>query len=158
MPVSRLLKSCATPPASSPRLSSFWVSRSSRSNFLRSLTVLSVPARSGEAFGLYLIEAMAAGIPAVQPRLGAFPELIEATGGGVLCAAVMFVDVGYDPTQLNPSLYPLAWPQLPLVPMLAILLAAAAAMCAPPPVRRRPQPRSRIEHDARATQRQKVPA
>ena len=30
---------------------------------------------------------MAAGVPVVQPRAAAFPELIEATGGGVLCAA-----------------------------------------------------------------------
>jgi glycosyltransferase involved in cell wall biosynthesis len=48
--------------------------------------VFSVPARYGEAFGLYVIEAMAAGVPVVQPRVAAFPELIEATGGGVLCA------------------------------------------------------------------------
>ena len=54
--------------------------------FLRSLSVFSVPARYGEAFGLYVIEAMAAGVPVVQPRVAAFPELIEATGGGVLCA------------------------------------------------------------------------
>jgi len=54
--------------------------------FFRSLTVISTPALYGEAFGLYLIEAMAAGVPAVQPRHGAFPELIAATGGGVICA------------------------------------------------------------------------
>jgi glycosyltransferase involved in cell wall biosynthesis len=52
--------------------------------FLQSLDVLSVPARSGEAFGLYLPEALAAGVPVVQPRTAAFPEFIEATGGGVL--------------------------------------------------------------------------
>jgi glycosyltransferase involved in cell wall biosynthesis len=34
-----------------------------------------------------VIEALAAGVPVVQPRVAAFPELIEATGGGVLCAA-----------------------------------------------------------------------
>jgi glycosyltransferase involved in cell wall biosynthesis len=53
--------------------------------FLRSLSVFSVPARWGEAFGLYVLEALAAGVPVVQPRSGAFPELIEATGGGALC-------------------------------------------------------------------------
>ncbi len=57
--------------------------------FLEELSVLSVPATYGEAFGLYVIEAMAAGVPVVQPNHAAFPELIEATGGGIL----------YDPTQ-----------------------------------------------------------
>ena len=60
--------------------------RAGKVEFLRSLSVFSVPARYGEAFGLYVIEAMAAGVPVVQPRVAAFPELIEATGGGVLCA------------------------------------------------------------------------
>jgi glycosyltransferase involved in cell wall biosynthesis len=53
--------------------------------FLQGLSALSVPATYGEAFGLYLIEAMAAGVPVVQPRHAAFPEVLEATGGGVLC-------------------------------------------------------------------------
>jgi len=63
------------------------VDRAAKLGFLRSLSVFSVPARYGEAFGLYVLEAMAAGVPVVQPRVAAFPELIEATGGGVLCAA-----------------------------------------------------------------------
>jgi len=53
--------------------------------FLRGLTVLSVPATYGEALGLYVLEAWAAGVPVVQPRHGAFPELVEKTGGGILC-------------------------------------------------------------------------
>jgi glycosyltransferase involved in cell wall biosynthesis len=61
--------------------------RKAKVEFLKSLTVFSVPALYGEAFGLYLIEAMAAGVPAVQPRSGAFPELIETSGGGVICEA-----------------------------------------------------------------------
>jgi glycosyltransferase involved in cell wall biosynthesis len=52
-------------------------------DFFKSLTVLSVPVLKGEAFGLYQIEALASGIPLVQPELGAFPEIIGATGGGV---------------------------------------------------------------------------
>ncbi len=61
------------------------VDRAAKVEFLNSLTVFSVPAVYGEAFGLYLVEAMAAGVPVVQPAAAAFPELIEATGGGVLC-------------------------------------------------------------------------
>ncbi len=59
--------------------------RGEKLEFLHSLSCFSVPARYGEAFGLYVIEASAAGVPVVQPRTAAFPELIEATGGGVLC-------------------------------------------------------------------------
>jgi glycosyltransferase involved in cell wall biosynthesis len=55
-----------------------------RIDFLRSLTALSVPIRSGVAFGVFLLEALACGVPVVQPRVGAFPEILESTGGGVL--------------------------------------------------------------------------
>lgn len=58
--------------------------RVAKLEFLRSLSVLSVPAE-GEAFGMYVLEALACGVPVVQPRAGAFPELIAATGGGILC-------------------------------------------------------------------------
>ncbi len=53
-------------------------------SFFEGLTLLSVPVLEGEAFGLYQIESLASGIPLVQPRLGAFPEIIEASGGGVI--------------------------------------------------------------------------
>ena len=53
-------------------------------DFFKSLTVLSVPVLKGEAFGLYQLEALSAGVPLVQPDLGAFPEIIRARGGGVL--------------------------------------------------------------------------
>ncbi len=59
---------------------------SDKVKFFRNLTVMSVPATYGEAFGLYIVEAMASGVPVVQPDHGAFPELIAASGGGVLCA------------------------------------------------------------------------
>jgi glycosyltransferase involved in cell wall biosynthesis len=52
--------------------------------FLRELDVISVPSPYAEPKGLYLLEALANGVPAVQPRHGAFPDLIEATGGGLL--------------------------------------------------------------------------
>ncbi|MCX6249411.1 MAG: glycosyltransferase family 4 protein [Bacteroidetes bacterium] len=53
-------------------------------NFFSGLTLLSVPVLKGEGFGLYQLEAMASGIPVVQPALGAFPEIIERSGGGVV--------------------------------------------------------------------------
>ena len=52
--------------------------------FLRDLTLLCVPSRYPEAFGLYVLEALAAGIPVVLPSVGAFPEIIQATQGGRL--------------------------------------------------------------------------
>lgn len=61
--------------------------REAKLRFLNSLSVFSVPARCGEAFGLYVIEAWAAGVPVVLPQIGAFTELVETTRGGVLCAS-----------------------------------------------------------------------
>lgn len=58
---------------------------SDKVKFFRNLTVFSVPATYGEAFGLYMVEAMASGVPVVQPDHGAFPELIQLSGGGQLC-------------------------------------------------------------------------
>ncbi len=46
--------------------------------------MLSVPTTYREPKGLYVLEALANGVPVVQPRHGSFPELIEATGGGLL--------------------------------------------------------------------------
>jgi glycosyltransferase involved in cell wall biosynthesis len=61
------------------------IDRTHKLDFLSSLDVFSVPALYGEAFGLYIIEAMAAGVPVVQPETAAFPELLKETGGGLLC-------------------------------------------------------------------------
>lgn len=61
------------------------LSRDEKLEFLKSLTVFSVPALYGEAFGLYVIEALAAGVPVVQPQHGGFSEIIDATRGGVIC-------------------------------------------------------------------------
>jgi glycosyltransferase involved in cell wall biosynthesis len=55
--------------------------------FYRSVDVLSVPTEFQEPKGLYVLESLANGRPVVQPNHGAFPELIEATGGGLLVAA-----------------------------------------------------------------------
>ena len=52
--------------------------------FLRGLDVMSMPATYDEPKGVSLLEAMACGVPLVQPRRGAFTEIIERTGGGLL--------------------------------------------------------------------------
>lgn len=58
--------------------------KASRIRFLKSLTLLSVPVPAGEAFGGYQVEALAAGVPVVQPDVGVYPEFVESTGGGVI--------------------------------------------------------------------------
>lgn len=60
------------------------LSREEKIAFLASCDVLSVPARISEAFGLYLIESLAAGTPVVQPDVCGFREIVEATGGGAV--------------------------------------------------------------------------
>ena len=62
------------------------VDRSGKLAFLRSIDVLSVPATYDEPKGVFLLEAMASGVPVVQPRRGAFTEMVEKTGGGLLVA------------------------------------------------------------------------
>jgi glycosyltransferase involved in cell wall biosynthesis len=60
------------------------VDRKQKIDFLKSLDVLSVPATYDEPKGIFLLEAMACGVPVVQPRRGAFTEIIEKSLGGVL--------------------------------------------------------------------------
>ena len=52
--------------------------------FFKTVSVLSVPVLKGEAFGLYQLEALASGVPIVQPGLGAFPEIVNLSGAGIL--------------------------------------------------------------------------
>ncbi|HYN06674.1 MAG TPA: glycosyltransferase family 4 protein [Vicinamibacterales bacterium] len=58
--------------------------RTGKIALLRQMDVFSVPAVYAEPKGLSLLEAMANGVPIVQPRRGAFTEIVERTGGGVL--------------------------------------------------------------------------
>ena len=60
------------------------VGREQKLRFLSGLDALSVPVTYRAPKGLYVLEALASGVPVVQPRLGVFPELIEKTGGGLL--------------------------------------------------------------------------
>ena len=58
--------------------------RPAKLDFLRSIDVLSVPTVYREPKGIFVLEALASGVPVVQPAHGAFPELLAATGGGRL--------------------------------------------------------------------------
>jgi glycosyltransferase involved in cell wall biosynthesis len=76
------------------------VDRAGKFAVLESFDVLSVPATYDEPKGVFLLEAMAAGVPVVQPRRGAFTEIVEKTGGGLLVAPD-------DPSALADGLYAL---------------------------------------------------
>ena len=74
--------------------------------FLQGLDLLSVPSPYAEPKGLYLLEALACGVPVVEPQHGAFPEMIEKTGGGVLFApgdigdlAARLLELAKDPAR-----------------------------------------------------------
>lgn len=58
--------------------------KESRIAFLKTLTLLSVPVPGGEAFGAYQVEALAAGVPVVEPNVGCYPEFVETTRGGLI--------------------------------------------------------------------------
>lgn len=60
------------------------VDREGKVRFLQQAHVFSMPCTYAEPKGLPLLEAMANGTPVVQPRHGSFPEMLEATGGGLL--------------------------------------------------------------------------
>jgi glycosyltransferase involved in cell wall biosynthesis len=55
-----------------------------KQEFFSSIDLMSVPVRKYDGYGLYLLEANAAGVPVVQPPTGAFPEIIQKTGGGLI--------------------------------------------------------------------------
>ena len=67
---------------------SYWgaISREQKLEFLKSIDLLCVPTIYREPKGLFVLESLAAGIPVVLPNHGSFPELIDATEGGVLVA------------------------------------------------------------------------
>jgi glycosyltransferase involved in cell wall biosynthesis len=60
------------------------LARQEKVDFLRDLSVFSVPVVYPEAFGLYLLEAMACGVPVVMPNASAFPEVVNSAECGVL--------------------------------------------------------------------------
>ena len=60
------------------------VTRTQKIDFLNRLHVFSVPTVYRESKGLSILEALANGVPVVQPKHGSFPEMIKATEGGIL--------------------------------------------------------------------------
>jgi glycosyltransferase involved in cell wall biosynthesis len=58
--------------------------RAEKLNFLKQIDVFSVPAPYREPKGLSILEALASGVPVLQPDHGAYPEWIHATQGGLL--------------------------------------------------------------------------
>ena len=55
--------------------------------FFREVDLFCVPTRFEEPKGLYVLEAMACGLPVVAPSHGPFPEMIRESGGGSLFEA-----------------------------------------------------------------------
>ena len=101
MPASRLVAAGYLPPEQKPYLEGIaeglriaglgdefvyrgTVDRAKKVQFFHDIDVLSVPSPYHEPKGLYLLEAMACGVPVVQPNHGAFPEILARTGGGML--------------------------------------------------------------------------
>ena len=60
------------------------VDRAQKTAFLQSLNVFSVPTTYVEPKGMFVLESLANGVPVVQPRRGAFPEMVSKTGGGLI--------------------------------------------------------------------------
>ena len=84
------------------------VERTRKVQFFHDIDVLSVPSPYHEPKGLYLLEAMACGVPVVQPDHGAFPEMIALTQGGVLAQSAeghhiadALYDVWTDPARAS---------------------------------------------------------
>ncbi len=104
------LKQLETKIATSP-LAKKWayrgeLDRPGKIAFLQSLNLFSVPTVYPESKGLSVMEALAAGVPIVEPAHGTFPELIADTGGGLLCQplnpadlATKLAELLLDPTQ-----------------------------------------------------------
>ena len=76
------------------------LNREQKLEFLRNLDLLSVPCTYDEPKGLFLLEAMASGVAVVEPRRGAFPEILEKTRGGLLVEPD-------DPASLSRGIYSL---------------------------------------------------
>ena len=80
--------------------------RKSKIKFLQSLDVMSVPTVYRESKGISVLESLANGVPVVAPRHGSFTEILEHTGGGLLCEPENPTDLAAKLRELviNPAL------------------------------------------------------
>jgi glycosyltransferase involved in cell wall biosynthesis len=80
--------------------------RKSKIKFLQSLDVMSAPTVYRESKGISVLESMANGVPVVAPRHGSFTEILEHTGGGLLCEPENPADLAAKLRELviNPAL------------------------------------------------------
>jgi glycosyltransferase involved in cell wall biosynthesis len=60
------------------------VDRRGKLEFLQSIDVLAVPTTYKEPKGIFVLEALASGVPVVAPEHGSFPETLAELGGGLL--------------------------------------------------------------------------
>jgi glycosyltransferase involved in cell wall biosynthesis len=67
--------------------------RPGKIQILQKFDVMSVPAVYHESKGLSILEALANGVPVVQPAHGSYPEMVNDTGGGLLCEAESPIDL-----------------------------------------------------------------
>ena len=70
---------------------------------------------------------------------------------GIAAATAMIVVSSHNPGVVNPSIFPPAWPALPLLPAVAILVGLAPAVLTPPPPTSVPASRADGERRARST-------
>ncbi len=78
---------------------------SEKVEFFKQIDALCVPATFHEPKGLYVLEALANGVPVVLPARGAFPELVASTRGGMIVERL-------DPVDLAEALLKLAQDRL----------------------------------------------
>ena len=110
------------------------------------LDVLSVPATYDEPKGMFLLEAMASGVPVVQPRRGGVRRIVERTGGGLLVEPD-------DPAALADGLYALWSDRARHGTSLPIARFTACARTTPSPSRPTParsMPRSWLTRESRS--------
>jgi energy-coupling factor transport system permease protein len=90
---------------------------------------------AGVAAGVVGIALSARGVrrSMYRPDHWGLAEALVAASG-VTAAVVVYVSARVNPADLVPSLSPLAWPQLPVVPMLGVLLGLLPAFVSPPPL------------------------